>query len=161
MGLSSMPRIERLNFLFGGLLVIACALLTRRDQALGAAVGVVLTCLNFAFMNRLIGRWIEDAKRGDGAGSSRIALIMPKMVLLMGAVVLCLAFLPIDPVFFVVEECVLAKQKDRLLKASYKAEEPFPRLDDAKRAPLDFELKLPTATMRLTLSVLKYKGFAQ
>ncbi|HNS00140.1 MAG TPA: hypothetical protein PKX48_11720 [Planctomycetota bacterium] len=66
-----------------------------------------------------------------------------------------------DPVFFVVEECVLAKQKDRLLKASYKAEEPFPRLDDAKRAPLDFELKLPTATMRLTLSVLKYKGFAQ
>lgn len=102
MGLSSMPRIERLNFLFGGVLIIVCALLTRRDQALGVAVGVALTCLNFAFMNRLIGRWIEDAKRGDGVGSSRIALIAPKMVLLMGAVVLCLAFLPIDPVFFVV-----------------------------------------------------------
>lgn len=102
MKLSSMPRIERLNYLFGGGLIIACALLTRRDQALGVAVGVALTCLNFAFMNRLIGRWIEDAKRGDGYGTTRIALIMPKMVLLMGGVVLCLALLPIDAVFFIV-----------------------------------------------------------
>jgi hypothetical protein len=80
-----LPRIERLNYLIGGVLVIVCALtVTHRAQALGAAVGVALTCLNFAFMNRLIGRWLEDAKRGDGVGSSRIALIMPKMAGLMG-----------------------------------------------------------------------------
>lgn len=97
-----LPRIERLNYLVGGIVVIVCALTTRRDQALGAAVGVALTCLNFAFMSRLVGKWLDDAKRGDGVGSSRIALIMPKMALLMGAVVLCLAFLPIDPIFFVV-----------------------------------------------------------
>ncbi|MBK9032087.1 MAG: ATP synthase subunit I [Myxococcales bacterium] len=97
-----MPRIERLNYLFGGVLVIVCAVATRRDQALGAAVGVALTCLNFWFMNRLIGRWIDDAKRGDGVGANRIALIMPKMVALMGAVVLSLAFLPIDAIFFVI-----------------------------------------------------------
>lgn len=102
MTMASMPRIERLNYLFGGVLVIVCALTTRRDQALGAAVGVALTCLNFAFMNRLIGRWIDDAKRGDGVGSTRVALIMPKMVGLMVAVVLCLKFLPIDAIFFVV-----------------------------------------------------------
>ena len=102
MGLSSMPRIERLNYLFGGVLIIVCALTTHRAQALGAAVGVALTCLNFAFMNRLIGRWIDDAKRGDGVGSTRVALIMPKMVGLMVAVVLCLKFLPIDAVFFVI-----------------------------------------------------------
>jgi len=66
-----------------------------------------------------------------------------------------------DPVFFVVDECVLTKQKDRLLKPLYKAQEPFQKLDDAKQAPPDFEVKLPTATMRLTLSVLKYRGFAQ
>lgn len=101
MTMASMPRIERLNYLFGGVLIIVCTLATRRDQALGAAVGVALTCLNFAFMNRLIGRWIDDAKRGDGAGSNRIALIMPKMVALMGAVVLSLAYLPIDAIFFV------------------------------------------------------------
>ncbi|MEZ4403017.1 MAG: ATP synthase subunit I [Kofleriaceae bacterium] len=99
---ASLPRIERLNYLFGGVLVIVCALTTRRDQALGAAVGVALTCLNFAFMSRLIGRWLEDAKRGHGAGSNRIALIMPKMIGLMAAVVLSLSFLPIDPIFFVI-----------------------------------------------------------
>ncbi len=66
-----------------------------------------------------------------------------------------------DPVFFVVDECVLTKQKERLLKPFYRTEEPFQKLDDAKQAPLDLEVKLPTATMRLTLSVLKYKGFAQ
>lgn len=98
----SLSRIERLNYLFGGIVVIVCALTTRRDQALGAAVGVALTCLNFLFMSRLIGRWIDDAKRGDGAGSSRVALIMPKMVGLMIAVVLCLKFLPIDAIFFVI-----------------------------------------------------------
>lgn len=102
MTMASMPRIERLNYLFGGVLIIVCALTTHRAQALGAAVGVALTCLNFAFMNRLIGRWIEDAKRGDGVGSARVALIMPKMVGLMVAVVLCLKFLPIDAVFFVI-----------------------------------------------------------
>ena len=102
MTLASMPRIERLNYLFGGLVIIVCALTTRRDQALGAAVGVALTCLNFAFMNRLIGRWIDDAKRGDGVGSARVALIMPKMIGLMVAVVLCLKFLPIDAIFFVI-----------------------------------------------------------
>jgi O-antigen/teichoic acid export membrane protein len=102
MTMASMPRIERLNYLFGGVLIIVCALTTHRAQALGAAVGVALTCLNFAFMNRLIGRWIDDAKRGDGVGSTRVALIMPKMVGLMVAVVLCLKFLPIDAVFFVI-----------------------------------------------------------
>lgn len=102
MTMASMPRIERLNYLFGGVLIIVCALTTHRAQALGAAVGVALTCLNFAFMNRLIGRWIEDAKRGDGVGSARVALIMPKMIGLMVAVVLCLKFLPIDAVFFVI-----------------------------------------------------------
>ncbi len=102
MTMASMPRIERLNYLFGGVLVVVCALTTHRDQALGAAVGVALTCLNFFFMNRLIGRWIDDAKRGDGVGSARVALIMPKMIGLMVAVVLCLKFLPIDAIFFVI-----------------------------------------------------------
>lgn len=102
MTMASMPRIERLNYLFGGIVVIVCAVTARRDQALGAAVGVALTCLNFFFMNRLIGRWIDDAKRGDGVGSARIALIMPKMIGLMVAVVLCLRFLPIDAIFFVI-----------------------------------------------------------
>jgi hypothetical protein len=94
-------RIERLNYLFGGLLVIAVVFTTRRDQALGAAVGVALTCLNFAFLRRLVFKWTSSVKAGDERGGSRIYLILPKMVGLMGAVVLALWLLPIDAVFFV------------------------------------------------------------
>lgn len=98
----SLTRLERLNYLFGGIVVIVCALATRRDQALGAAVGVVLTCLNFAFMRRLVFKWTESVKNGDDRGGNRIFLILPKMVGLMGAVVLCLWLLPIDAIFFVI-----------------------------------------------------------
>mgnify|MGYP000098914619 CR=1 FL=1 len=45
MTMASMPRIERLNYLFGGVLIIVCALTTHRAQALGAAVGVALTAI--------------------------------------------------------------------------------------------------------------------
>lgn len=96
-------RIERLNYLFGGVLVIACAILARRqDQALGAAVGVALTCLNFAVLRRLVFKWTRSVKAGDERGSTRIYLILPKMIGLMGAVVLALTLLPIDSIFFVI-----------------------------------------------------------
>jgi hypothetical protein len=96
-------RIERLNYLFGGVLVIACAILAKRqDQALGAAVGVALTCLNFAVLRRLVFRWTRSVKAGDERGSTRIYLILPKMIGLMGAVVLALTLLPIDSIFFVI-----------------------------------------------------------
>jgi len=98
-----LTRIERLNYLFGGLLCIAVVFLaTRRDQALGAAVGVALTCLNFALLRRLVFKWTSSVKEGDERGGTRIYLILPKMVGLMGAVVLALWLLPIDAVFFVV-----------------------------------------------------------
>ena len=38
----------------------------------------------------------------DDRGGNRIFLILPKMVGLMGAVVLCLWLLPIDAIFFVI-----------------------------------------------------------
>lgn len=96
-------RIERLNYLFGGVLVIACAILAKRqDQALGAAVGVALTCLNFAVLRRLVFKWTRSVKAGDERGSTRIYLILPKMIGLMGAVVLALTLLPIDSIFFVI-----------------------------------------------------------
>ena len=66
-------RIERLNYLFGGILVIAVAIFaTRRDQALGAAIGVALTCINFAVLRRLVFKWTSSVKEGDERGGSRI-----------------------------------------------------------------------------------------
>jgi hypothetical protein len=95
-------RIERFNYLFGGLLVIAAVIFSaRRDQALGAAIGVALTCINFAVLRRLVVKWTQSVKTGDERGGTRIYLILPKMIGLMGAVVLALALLPIDAIYFV------------------------------------------------------------
>ena len=102
MDAASLTRMERLNYLFGGILVIVTAVLTRRDQALGAAVGVALTCLNFAFLRRLVFKWTASVKAGDEQGGRRMFLILPKMIGLMAAVVLSLWLLPIDAIFFVI-----------------------------------------------------------
>ena len=68
---------------------------------------------------------------------------------------------PDDPIYFVVEDVALNKQKDRNMPAFVKSEETFRDPADAQKAALDREVKLPAATIRLSLSVLKYKGFAQ
>ena len=96
----SILRIERFNYVIGGLLVIAAALTQPRDIALGVAVGVALTCLNFFVLRRLVNRWTKDAAAGK-AGSTQI-LMMPKMLGLMAAVILSLKFLPIDAVAFTI-----------------------------------------------------------
>lgn len=103
MDAASLTRIERLNYLFGGVLVIAMAVTTQRDQALGVAVGVALTCLNFAFLRRLIYKWTVSAKSATAdEGGGRMLLVLPKMIGMMVAVVLSLWLLPIDAVFFVI-----------------------------------------------------------
>jgi len=91
-------RVERLNYLIGGVLIIGAALTQPRAIALGVTVGVILTCLNFFFLRRLVTRWTRDAARG--VSSSGGVLMVPKMIALMVAVVLSLAFLPISPAAF-------------------------------------------------------------
>lgn len=94
MNRDSIVRIERLNYALGGVLVIAAALTQGRSIALGVAVGVALTCLNFLAVRRLVFRATADA--ANGISSNRMMLVLPKMALLMAAVVLALRFLPIN-----------------------------------------------------------------
>ncbi|MBA3541170.1 MAG: ATP synthase subunit I [Deltaproteobacteria bacterium] len=96
-----MRRITRMNFLLGGVLIIGAALTQPRDVALGIAVGVALTCVNFLVLSGLIGRWTSDAAKGTHSGSASM-LMMPKMILLMLAVVAALEFLPIDAAGFAI-----------------------------------------------------------
>ena len=99
----SLLRIERLNYVIGAVLCVGAALRyggLGSPIALGVAVGVALTCLNFAFLRRLVFRWTQDTT--SGAGSNRLLLVLPKMIALMGAVLAALAFLPIDAIAFVV-----------------------------------------------------------
>lgn len=93
-------RVERLNYAIGAVLIIGAALTQTREIALGIAVGTVLTCLNFFFLRRLVARWTRDAARGVSSTSGY--LMAPKMIALMVAVVLSLAFLPISPVAFAI-----------------------------------------------------------
>lgn len=96
----SILRIERINYALGGVLTILAALTQPRDRALGVAVGVALTCLNFYVLRRLVHKWTTDAAEGR-SGSAQL-LMMPKMLGLMLAVAGAVLFLPIDPIAFTV-----------------------------------------------------------
>lgn len=97
----SVARIERFNYVLGGVLVIAAALTQTRSVALGVAVGVALTCANFFVLRRLVTRWTAEVARGGGGGSSAY-MMLPKMIALMGAVAVSILLLPIDPLAFTV-----------------------------------------------------------
>ena len=101
MNAGNLRRVERLNYLIGGILVIAGAITQPQRVALGIAVGVALTCANFFVLRRLIQKWTSDAAEGRSSSTSSL-LVLPKMIGLMVAVVLCLAFLPIEPVAFAI-----------------------------------------------------------
>jgi hypothetical protein len=96
----SILRIERINYALGGVLVILAALTQAKDVALGIAVGVALTCLNFNVLRRLVHKWTSDAQAGR-VGAAPM-LMMPKMLGLMAAVAVAILFLPIDPVAFTI-----------------------------------------------------------
>lgn len=96
----SILRIERINYALGGVVVIAAALTQTQPIALGVAVGVALTCLNFFVLRRLVTKWTSDAAQGR-TGNAPL-LMLPKMIGLMGAVAVSILFLPIDPVAFTI-----------------------------------------------------------
>jgi hypothetical protein len=96
----SLSRINRTNYAIGAILVIAAALTQPGDVSLGIAVGVALTCLNFAVLGRLVAKWTDDAASGTPSNSA--VLVLPKMIGLMVAVILALKFLPIDAAAFAI-----------------------------------------------------------
>jgi len=97
---ASILRIERINYVLGGILTIAAALTQPRDIALGIAIGVGLTCLNFNVLRRLVSKWTAAAAKGEPSNAPM--LMLPKMVGLMGAVALVILFLPVQPVAFII-----------------------------------------------------------
>lgn len=102
MNVGHLHRIERLNYLLGGIAVVVTTLTQDQRAALGMAVGVALTCLNFFLLRKLITKWTREAQRPDGASMSGQLLVLPKMVGMMAAVVLCLWLLPVNPVAFAI-----------------------------------------------------------
>jgi hypothetical protein len=97
---ANLHRIQRLNMGIGGALIIVAALLRPRSEALGVAVGVALTCLNFFLLTRIITKWTADVAAGRPSPTS--LLMVPKMTGLMVLVVLALWLLPISAPAFAV-----------------------------------------------------------
>ena len=95
---SGIQRIERLNYLIGAVTVLLAMLTQPLPISLGFAVGVGLTCLNFLVLRKLVVKWTEDAAAGRTGNAPM--LMMPKMILLMGAVVAAAAFWPINVMGF-------------------------------------------------------------
>ncbi len=96
----SILRIERINYALGGVVIIAAALTQSQPIALGIAVGVALTCLNFYVLRKLVVKWTSDAAQGK-TGNAPL-LMLPKMVGLMGAVAVAILLLPLDPIAFTI-----------------------------------------------------------
>lgn len=99
MDITSLIRIERLNYMLGGALVIAAALAVSREHALGVLVGVVLSCANFGVMRRMVERWMRVAPERRGPQGF---FLLPKMIGLMLAIFLAVHFLPISGVGVIV-----------------------------------------------------------
>lgn len=93
--------VERLNYLFGGLLIIASVFVATQKQALGVAIGVALTCLNFAVLRGLVYKWTKAVQAGEPSGGKAF-LVMPKMIGMMAAVIVVILFLPVDGVAFLI-----------------------------------------------------------
>lgn len=100
MNTSSLVRIERLNYLIGAIAVLVTLFIGNQREVLGVAVGVGLTCVNFAALRRIITRWTDDV--AAGRPSNRSLLMLPKMTLLMGGVVVALWLLPISAPAFAI-----------------------------------------------------------
>ena len=97
---AALSRIERLNYLLGGVLVAAAALFLPAEQALGILVGAAIGSLNFSMIRRIVSSWLTHTADG-GNGASGFFLI-PKMGALIAAVFLAMRFLPISPAFLAI-----------------------------------------------------------
>ena len=98
--MDSIRRIQRLNYGIGAVLIAAAALTQPRSIALGVTVGVILTCLNFFVLRKLVVKWTSDAAAGRTSNAS--FLMLPKMIGLMGAVAVAVLLLPIDVIAFTI-----------------------------------------------------------
>lgn len=94
MGPKHLDRMERLNCLFAGILILGSALLFDRSVTLGVAVGAILSCANFYGIHKI---W-QGALTAHGQKRMVLQiLLMVKMVGLMLLIFLAMKFLPLNP----------------------------------------------------------------
>lgn len=95
MTVQALERIERLNYVFGALLIAISIVAADQSLSLGIAAGVALTCLNFTVIRRLVTKLL--AAPPDKRGLTAF-IFLPKMTGLLVAVSLVMYFLPVSPI---------------------------------------------------------------
>jgi hypothetical protein len=101
MDATSLARIERMNYILGGIVVAATAVIGTGPQLLGAVIGVVLCAVNFSAVRRLV-QSMMGAARGEPRSKAAAILLAPKLLILMGAAAAAIVFLPISPIMLAV-----------------------------------------------------------
>jgi hypothetical protein len=95
----SIHRVERMNYLLGGLLVAATALLGSREHMLGALVGALVSAVNFSLISRIVRRMGSAPAPGQNTAA---LMLVPKMLGVMGAITLAILFVPLSAVMLAV-----------------------------------------------------------
>lgn len=88
-------RIERMNYILGGLAAVASALLLSKEIALGVLVGAIISAINFSLLRRLVQGVLRSQ---EDRPSVAAVLFIPKMAALIVAVTLAILYLPVSPV---------------------------------------------------------------
>lgn len=95
MNIDSLKRIETLNYGLGVALILVSFTLGSMYFTGGVSLGVLLTCLNFSIIRRLVSKLLNTPPQHQ----SRTAFIfLPKMTGLLILVALAILFLPISPI---------------------------------------------------------------
>jgi hypothetical protein len=100
MDATAATRIERWNYFVGAIAIGVTALIGTRDQLAGMAAGVIISCLNFTLLRRLVGRVVKAQQ--ESRKSAAAVLFLPQMLGLMGAVTIALFFLPLSPIYLAI-----------------------------------------------------------
>lgn len=98
---TTLTRIERMNYILGGVLVALAGVFGTGEQVLGALVGVLLCALNFSVVRRLVEKMMLAAQ-GQPQSRASAFLLAPKLLVLMGAAAAAVAFLPISAIMLAV-----------------------------------------------------------
>ena len=123
MAAPSIRRIERWNYGIGAVVIAIAAVTQPRDVALGLTVGVLLTCVNFFLLRKLVVKWTSDAAAGRPGNAP--LLMLPKMIGLMGAVAVAILLLPINVIAFVIGYSIF--MISIIAETTYSALRPQPR----------------------------------
>ncbi len=90
-------RIEKWNYILGGIMSLVGFITLPVPQALGFFVGAVLSAVNFSILRRLVSRIMEGVASGKGYGTS--LLFIPKMAALLAGLAAVLLLSDASPVY--------------------------------------------------------------